>query len=119
MRLSLLPRLPRLLLPGKNGGIDPTLQRQAGEAYAGRVDFVADVQANQQSRDGLDDARIFEFSAVQRASAGYFCGKLACGALCLVVITAHQDVAIRGPVMGEQLSTEIVKGRRNGYASRN
>src|SRR6266436_1409952 len=42
----------------------------AGKSHAGAVDFVTDIQADQQSRDRLDDARVLQLSAVQRAHSG-------------------------------------------------
>ncbi len=47
---------------------------QAGDANSG-VAFVADVQADQQRGDLLQDARIFQFAAVEGANAGNFCGQ--------------------------------------------
>ena len=51
-------------------------RRQAGDANAG-VAFVPDVEADQQRGDLLDDARVFQFAAVEGANAWDFCGQIA------------------------------------------
>src|SRR5213595_3505598 len=73
----------RRKLPRAGSGVNPPLLSfdwQAGEADASGMHFVANVEANQQRSDGLDDARVFEFSAVERAGAGDFCGEFASNA---------------------------------------
>lgn len=92
------------------------LDWQAGEADAGGVDFIARVEANQQSSEGLDDAGVFEFSAVQGANARDFCGEFARCALRFIVVAANKDIAIYRAVFCKQLSAEIVKrgGDRDG-----
>lgn len=90
------------------------LERQAGEANAGGVNLVANVEANQQSRDGLDDACVFQLSAVQCAGTGDFRREFARNAFRLVVVAANENVAINWTLLCKQFRADIVERRGEG-----
>src|SRR5216110_2487220 len=79
--------------------------------------FVANVEANQQRSNGLDDARVFELSAIESADAGDFCGEFASNAFGLLVVAAYEDVTIDGAFFREQFGAEIVKRCGKGDGS--
>ena len=83
------------------------------------MNLVADVEADQQGGDGLDDARIFEFSTVERASSGNFCREFARDPLCFIVVAANEDVAIDRLLFREQFRAEIVKCGGDGHGRGN
>lgn len=97
------------MMPARHGRW-PELQGETCEADAGGVDFVADVEADQQRGDGLDDAGVFEFSAVEGTGTGDFFREFAGHALRFVIIAADEDVAIDRFIFRQQFSAEVVKG---------
>src|SRR5713226_5088939 len=90
-------------------------ERQSSESDSRRMYLVSSIQSNQQSREGFDDARIFQFSAIQRPGAGNFCGEFARNLSRSFVVAAHKDVAIDWPILAEQFRAHIVKGRSDRY----
>src|ERR1700756_419152 len=70
------------------------LRRQAGKADSSAVHLVTDIQPDQQRRDRLDDARVLQFAAVQRADSGNLRGQLHRQFPGVFVVAANQHVAV-------------------------
>src|SRR5579862_2847369 len=101
-------RLPREF------GLAVSGRRQSGDANAA-VALVADVQANQQSSDLLDDARIFQLSSINRADAGNL-GREFASELCGVgIVAADDNVTIKRVVAAQQIRRKVMKSRYNTY----
>ena len=90
-------------------------QGEAGEADASAVDFVADVQADQQRGYRLNDAGVFQLAAVDSADPRDFSGEFGGGLFGFFVVAADQDVTLDRGVAGEQFGTEIVEGRGDAH----
>src|ERR1700758_4564742 len=89
-------------------------RRQSGDANA-TVALVANIQANQQSGDLLDDASIFQFSPIDRADAGNL-GREFARELCGIgIIAADDDVAIQRIVAAQQIRRKVVESRYDTY----
>src|SRR5579864_3766191 len=73
---------------------------QAGDADSG-VAFVAEVHANQQGGDLLDDVGVFQFSAVDAANAGNFGRQFARELGRVGIVAANNDVAVERRVGAE------------------
>ncbi len=56
--------------------------------------LIADGKADQQGGDLFEDARVFQFAAVESANAGNFCRELTDGFGRGRIVTANDDVAI-------------------------
>ena len=68
-----------------------------------------DVQADQNRRDLLNDAGIFQLAAVDGADAGNLGGKFARQLRRIGIVTADNDIAVERYVSVEQISREIMK----------
>src|ERR1700722_1954842 len=91
---------------------------QAGDADSG-VAFVAEVHADEQSGNLLDDAGVFEFAAVDTADPGNFCCQFAGKLRGVGIVTADYDVAVERRVSAEHLGGNIVECRDHTYTVRN
>src|SRR5580765_1382456 len=72
--------------------------------------FVANVHADEQGCDLLDDSRVFEFAAIERADAGNLSGELACELGGVGIVAAHDDVAIEWSVSDKQVGRNVMEG---------
>ena len=84
-------------------------RRQAGDADSG-VAFVADVHADEQRGDLLDDAGVFEWTAIDGADAGNLCCQFAGELRGVGIVAADDDVAVERSVAVEQFSGYVVEG---------
>src|ERR1700722_9394729 len=84
------------------------LRREACDANSG-VAFVADIEADEQGGDLLDNARIFQFAAVDGADAGNFCGEIAGELSGVGIVATDNDVAVERIVSVEQFGGDVVK----------
>jgi hypothetical protein len=69
------------------------LGRQSGDADAA-VAFMANVEADEQGSDLLEDASVFQFAAVDGADTGNRRGERARELRCVGVVAADDDIAI-------------------------
>src|SRR5207344_1557415 len=83
--------------------------RQARDANAG-VAFVANVKANQERGDLLEDTRVFQFAAVDGADLGNFCRQRSYSLGGGAVIAADNDVAVDGSIAIQNLRGSFVEG---------
>src|ERR1039457_936008 len=82
---------------------------ESGDADSG-VAFVAEVHADEQGGDQLDDPGVFKFSAVDAADARNLCRQFA-GELCGIgIVAANDDVAVERGVGAEQVGGNVVEG---------
>src|SRR6266699_2088245 len=68
-------------------------RRQASNTQA-RVTLEPDIEADEQSRNLLDDARVLQLAAVDRTDSWNFASELADSSSGLLIIAAHDHVAI-------------------------
>ena len=85
------------VLASERGELLVRLRRQAGDADAA-VTFVADVQANEQRGDLLEDAGILQFTAVDSPDAGNLGRERARELNRIDVVATDDDVAVEGLV---------------------
>src|SRR6201997_51867 len=100
--------------PSASFGLAVSGRRESGDANTA-VAFVANVQANQQSGDLLDDARILQLSAIDRADAGNLRREFARELCGIGIIAADDDVTIERIVAAQQICRQVVKSRNNTY----
>src|ERR1700757_163872 len=77
--------------------------------------LMADVQAYQQRRNLFDDARVFEFAAIDRAQARNFRDKIADNFRRIRMIAADKDVTFDWIVAVHHVGRNILEGRRDLY----
>ncbi len=88
---------------------------QAGDADSG-VAFVAEVHADEQGGDLLNDACVFEFAAVDAADAGNLCRQFAGELPSIGIVAADDDVAVQRSVGAEQFGGNVVEGGDHAHS---
>ena len=81
---------------------------QAGDANAG-VALVANIEADQERGDLFQDARIFQFAAINGAHAGNFCRQRSYRRRGVGVVAADNDVAVNGSIAIQDLGGRVME----------
>src|SRR5712692_3172275 len=90
-------------------------RRQTGDANSG-VALVPDVQSDQERSDLLQDARAFQFAAIDGAHARNSCGQRSHGLTGAGIIAADDYVAVHRAVRIQQFGGDILERGHDRYA---
>jgi hypothetical protein len=78
--------------------------------------LVPNVEADQQSRDLLYDAGVFQFAAIDGADSWNLCRKLSRELRGIGIIAAYNDVTIKWGISVQQICGQIVECRDHAHS---